>query len=80
MLSLFAGLAAGLVGSLIDSLLGATVQFTGYNMTTKKITSRPGPNVAPISGLAVLDNNLVNMVSASVTAALAGMACMGMFP
>lgn len=62
------GIFGGMVGNFIDSLLGATVQYSGYSTTKQCIVQYPGsPDVMHISGQAVFSNSQVNFISALLT-------------
>lgn len=72
--TLFGGLC-GVVGSMVDSLLGATIQATYWDVDAKIIhhaDAHMAKSAKHVSGIDVLSNEQVNLVSVAATTLLGG--------
>ncbi|EGN97491.1 hypothetical protein SERLA73DRAFT_184220 [Serpula lacrymans var. lacrymans S7.3] len=67
------GTMAGGMGSMLDSFLGATLQKSRYSVTSKRVLQDDSAlcgedDIKDISGLNLLTNNQVNLISSTLTA------------
>ena len=64
------GILAGMLGTCFGSLLGATLQYSGFDPVTNKVVSEPnGASIEHVTGIDVMDPSQIVLVASSLTSA-----------
>jgi uncharacterized membrane protein len=59
----------------VDSILGATLQYSGWDPELNKVVENPTAKTRHITGRPILDNHQVNLFSSIITALGVAAAC-----
>ncbi|XP_016517891.1 transmembrane protein 19 isoform X2 [Poecilia formosa] len=74
------GGVAGLLGSMLDSLLGAHMQYSGFDSSIGKVVSYESATTRRICGKPIMDNNAVNLFSSVLVALFLPGLAWGLWP
>lgn len=79
-LLIFIGVFAGIFGSLSDSIIGATLQYSGLETRSGKVVEQPGIGVRHISGWPVLNNHSVNLIMSIINSIVVPTVIVRLYP